>query len=126
MGNGRSVLVADDEAGLRDLCHFALEPLGYEVVTVPDGLQAVAAIRGRAFDVVVLDVHMPRMGGPEAFDEIRKLRPGQAIVVVTSNSDFEGVFEQRVIGQGICCLHKPIGLDELIAALEGARAGEST
>jgi CheY-like chemotaxis protein len=120
---GRSILVADDEPGLRDLCHFALEPLGYEVLTVADGLEAVEEIRRRPFDVVVLDVHMPNMGGPQAFEEIRRIRPDQRFVVVTSNSDFEGVFEKRVVGQGVCCLHKPISLDELTQALQSVLTG---
>ena len=114
------MLVADDEPGLRDLCHFALEPLGFEVCTVPDGLEAVREVGARAFDVVVLDVHMPRMGGEEAFEQIRRLRPRQRIIVVTSSSDFDGSFERRVLAEGFCCLYKPISLDELIEALATA------
>jgi CheY-like chemotaxis protein len=114
---GLSVLVADDEPGLRDLCHFALEPLGFEICTVPDGAEAVKEVSARTFDVVVLDVHMPRMGGEEAFEQIRRLRPQQRIIVVTSNSDFDGAFERRITAEGFCCLYKPISLDELIEAL---------
>lgn len=125
---GRSILVADDEVGLRDLSHFLLEPLGYEVVSVADGIEATEAIARRSFDLVILDVHMPRMGGPEAFAEIRRLRPAQRIVVVSSSLKVDRVAEEELLRGGVVtCLFKPVTLEELLGAIEDAlsnRAGE--
>jgi CheY-like chemotaxis protein len=118
---GRSILVADDEQGIRDLLCYTLEPEGFEVVTVCDGVQAVECLRGRAFDLVILDVHMPRMGGPEALARIREMRPSQRVIVVSSSSDVSHSLERAALAGGASiCLFKPIELDDLFAAIEQA------
>lgn len=118
---GTSILVADDERGLRELYHYTLEPIGFEVVTVSNGQAAVDALRERAFDLVILDVHMPVMGGPEALAHIRRLRPEQRVLVVSSSSDVTRASEARVEREyGVECIYKPMTLDELMAAIERA------
>jgi len=62
MAAGR-VLVVDDDRRLRDMLRRALESVGYEVDTAEDGGRALAAISGRTFDLVVLDVLMPGVDG---------------------------------------------------------------
>jgi CheY-like chemotaxis protein len=121
---GRSIVVADDELGFRELFRFTFEPLGFEVVTAADGIEALDVVRERAFDLVILDVHMPRMGGPEAFAQVRQIRPDQRILIVSSSSDPTNSFERAVLQAGAAdCLFKPMDLDELIAAVEKALAG---
>ncbi|OGQ89254.1 MAG: hypothetical protein A2289_07830 [Deltaproteobacteria bacterium RIFOXYA12_FULL_58_15] len=117
----KSILLADDEQGFRDLFHFIFEPLGYEVVTVRDGQEALDAVRGRHFDLVILDVHMPRMGGPEALSALREIRPDQRIIIVSSRFDPTASFEIEAVRTGVSdCLFKPMEIDELIAAVEKA------
>lgn len=118
-----SILVADDEPGFRDLFRFTFEPLGFEVVTVANGVEAVDAAAQRAFDLVVLDVHMPKMGGPEVFERLRQINPAQRILVISSSSDPSRAFETAAATEGSAdCLFKPMDLDELIAAVERALA----
>jgi len=66
------VLMAEDNAVNRKLVARLLEKRGYSVVTVNDGHQALAALEKEPFDVVLMDVHMPSMGGFEATAAIRK------------------------------------------------------
>jgi len=123
MGYQHSILVVDDELGIRDLCQFTLEPLGFEVVTARNGLEALEHIRSRPFDLVILDVHMPKMGGPETLLRLRALRPEQRVIVVSSGSDATQAFETKVAAEGIVeCLFKPLELDELTGAIERALA----
>ena len=77
-GRGRTVLVADDEAGVRTLARGGLEQHGYEVLAAADGAEAVEVFGREAdrIDVVVLDATMPRMTGRQAFDAIRAIAPG--------------------------------------------------
>jgi CheY-like chemotaxis protein len=118
---GKSILVADDEQGIRDLLRFTLEPLGFEVITAADGWEALEAVRERSFDLVLLDVHMPRLTGPEVLEKIRELRPAQKVLVVSSSSDASLAFEQRVAEYGAtACLFKPVELDELLGSIERA------
>jgi CheY-like chemotaxis protein len=119
----KSILVADDEQGIRDLLHFTLEPLGFDVSTVRDGVEALQAVQERSFDLVLLDVHMPRLSGPEVLVKIREIRPTQKVLIVSSSSDASLSFEQRVAEFGVsACLFKPVELDELIGSIERALA----
>ena len=118
-GRLTSILVADDEAGFRDLFRFALEPLGYEVVAVSDGVEAIERLSQRPFDLVVLDVHMPRMAGPETLRRIRGLYPEQRVIIISSGSDPDQAFESQAMSLGASlCLFKPVDFDELLAAIE--------
>ena len=120
-----SILLADDEPGMRDLFRYCFEPSGHEIDTAVDGLEALEAVRRRAYDLIVLDVHMPRMTGPQALIEIYKLRPQQKVLILSSSSDLGHTFEDSASRRGIPCLFKPISLDELTEAID-ALLGSST
>jgi CheY-like chemotaxis protein len=126
MTNRGKILVVDDEVGFRDLYRYTLEPLGFEVVTANDGLDAVDLVAQEPFDLVILDVHMPRMRGPEALEKIRQLRPRQKVVIVSSSSDPTYAFENAARKKGaLTCLFKPIDIDELIGIIMGSGKLES-
>ena len=66
------VVVADDDADIRDLVAFKLEAAGMDVVAVADGAAALEACQDVPPDLVILDVMMPRMSGIEVLTEIRQ------------------------------------------------------
>ena len=110
----KKILVVDDEKGYRDLYVFFLEPLGIEVTCVMDGLQAVQKVEQGPYDLILMDVHMPVMSGPEAFKRIRKIRPEQKVVIFSSSSDPTFTKEQEAVREGaVNCLYKPVTLDEI-------------
>jgi two-component system, OmpR family, phosphate regulon response regulator PhoB len=74
-----SVLVAEDDADIRDLVAFKLEQAGYDVVAVEDGPSALAAARQTPPDLAVLDVSMPGMSG---LDVCRLLRADPATALI--------------------------------------------
>ncbi len=61
-----TIVVAEDEKDIRELLVFILELAGHRVVAVPDGAQAVEAVRREMPDLVILDVRMPHMDGYDA------------------------------------------------------------
>jgi len=65
------IVIADDDADIRELVVFKLRQAGHEVVPVGDGSAAVEACREHQPDLVILDVMMPRMSGLDAATEIR-------------------------------------------------------
>ena len=69
------VLVADDDADIRELVEFKLSQAGYAVVAVPDGLAAWEAFEAETPALVLLDVMMPGMSG---FDVLRRIRESEA------------------------------------------------
>jgi len=121
------VLLVDDEA---DLCEVLAEMLrdwfGLEVVTAADGLEALEAFRQRpeAFDLVILDATMPRMGGVEAFQAMRDLRPTLPGVLCSGYA--LPVSREQAMALGfVDFLKKPFtsaDLEPLIERVMGARA----
>jgi two-component system, cell cycle sensor histidine kinase and response regulator CckA len=117
------ILVMDDEALIREVAAKMLERGGYEVVTAPDGSEALeiwaGAMRaGSPFDVVILDVTVPgAMGGREALARLR--RSGQDLAVVLSTGHgAEDAGESGCLPDAV--LPKPYQLHELLACVHAA------
>lgn len=66
------ILIADDEAEIRDLLRLYLENSGYVVLEAADGLEALAVLEKEHVDLAVLDVMMPRMNGLHVLKKIRE------------------------------------------------------
>ncbi|MBM4042648.1 MAG: response regulator [Planctomycetes bacterium] len=79
---GKTVLIADDEADMREFVRAALEDDGYAILEAPDGEAALAAARAKKPDLVILDVQMPKKTGFAAFDELRRDDATKAIPVI--------------------------------------------
>jgi CheY-like chemotaxis protein len=115
------VLAADDNLVNQDVLLGLLAPLGAEVVMTKDGEAAVAAFRKGRFDVVLMDIHMPRMNGMEATRLIRAWEaqqglPPTPVLAVTANLMTHHVGAYLAAGMdGVVA--KPIQIDKLFAAL---------
>jgi DNA-binding response OmpR family regulator len=71
--NGRrSILVVDDDASIRTMVKIVLERAGYEVTTARNGCEAIRCLAERDYDVVLLDVMMPKLDGLAVVDLLRK------------------------------------------------------
>lgn len=117
LGGGR-VLLAEDNDVNRTVFRRMIELLGVECDTVPDGSAAVAALLGEtSYDVVLMDVQMPRTDGLEATRQVRSAGCGTPILALTATAlrgDRERCLQAGMNGH----LSKPITLPELRAALE--------
>ncbi len=90
-----TVLVVDDEAGVREsLCHL-LGTLGFDVIPACDGEEAVEyfSLDPNRFDLVVMDLTMPRMDGREAFLAMRQLRSDIPVVLTSGYNEEESIAE---------------------------------
>lgn len=77
------VLVADDEKNLRELLARELERKGHQVDGAADGLEALERLKETAYDVIVLDMRMPRLGGIELLRELQTLPEHPQVIVMT-------------------------------------------
>ena len=105
------VLVADDEDLVRDVADTMLRQIGFEVVAVQDGREAVQAFAAdpRRFDLVLLDLTMPIMSGSEALQAIRQVRPDVPVLIMSGYNE-QDTPAGRDGDQPAAFLHKPFSL----------------
>ena len=92
---GSLVLVVDDEAPVRMICSFNLEAAGLEVIEAVDGDDALAVIRGRRPDLVLLDVMMPNLDGWAVAGELQSDPRTREIPIVFLTARVDDVDRQR-------------------------------
>ena len=126
-GRPAHVLVVDDNATNRMVVEALCEMFDCSTESVTDGVEAVEAAGAGRFDVILMDIKMPRMDGVAATREIRKL-PGPAgrvpIIALTANADPDEVAEYMAAGMR-AVVEKPIKPERLMEALEAALAESS-
>jgi DNA-binding NtrC family response regulator len=89
MSKKGSILVCDDEEIMRDVLGTILSSAGYKVALAKTGEEAVAAYSERPYDVVLMDVSMPGMGGLTALEELITLDPEAAVLIITAYATFD-------------------------------------
>ena len=109
-----NILVVDDEVNLCRILDAKLTKSGYQVVTVHDGLQAVEKVQERQFDLVLLDLILPKLDGLEALEKIRKINAELPVIIMTAYSDLDSAVS-AFQGGAFEYLPKPFDLSELVA-----------
>ncbi len=113
-GGSETILIAEDEPSLREVASAMLTALGYQTVLASDGEEAVHIFREKhdEIDLVLLDVVMPRLGGKEAYEEMKKIKPSMNSLFVTGYS-LSGIHTNFILEQGIDALQKPYSAELL-------------
>jgi two-component system KDP operon response regulator KdpE len=111
----RTILVVDDDNGLRELIRINLEHEGYNVIQAANGLLCVQAVREQRPDMVILDVMMPEMDGVEACGKVREFSQ-IPILMLTAKVQSEDVITGLDRGADDYLL-KPFNMDELSARI---------
>ena len=111
------ILVAEDHAVNQMLFRTILENIGHEVDIANNGLEAVAAVKSKEYDIIFMDVQMPEMNGYEATIEIRKLGSNTPIVAVTASA-IKGEKEKCISVGMTDFLTKPFKKKDLVPVLE--------
>ena len=107
------ILVADDEAGLREFLTDALELDAHTVVTAKDGAEAARLLDERGFDLVLTDLKMPKLDGMQLLRKVRAEQPEVEVIVMTAHGTVDNAVEAMKLG-AFEYLQKPIsGPDEL-------------
>ncbi len=116
------ILVIDDDEDFRFILTRTLEKEGYQVQAVGSGAGAIEALKSQRFDLALLDIKMPEMGGREAMREIRKLDPQLPVLLVTGSPDWPDR-ELRAAAQG--WIYKPFRLTQLKSMVRELLEGRS-
>ena len=112
-----TVLVADDEPEVLRFVSRVLSRAGFEVVEATDGAEALERFVGGPdrFDLIVLDLSMPRMSGEEAFAEMRARRADVPVLITSGYDEQEALARFDRADAGIGFLGKPYRVGELLA-----------
>jgi DNA-binding response OmpR family regulator len=113
-----SILVADDEASLREFLVRGLGLAGYRVVSVADGSEALAALGKASYDLLITDIVMPKLDGIALALKVSKDYPDTKILMMT------GYAHERMRAHNLDCLShqvisKPFTLKQMLAIVAG-------
>src|SRR5881396_827024 len=116
-GRSMKILVIEDESKVASFLRKGLEQSGYETDLAADGEEASTKIRGAAYDMVLLDLMLPKITGWDLIPLIRQCNPTAPILALTGR----GSIEDRVRGLNLGCddyLVKPFAFAELLARVD--------
>ncbi|GGN60088.1 hypothetical protein GCM10010112_15950 [Actinoplanes lobatus] len=117
-GTGQTVLIADDEDGVREAARRILNRAGYTVLVAGDGRAALRVARDHpgAIDALLTDVVMPHMNGPELAAALTAERPGMPVLYMSGYAD-PLMTDQGQLDPDVTVVGKPFTADRLLAAL---------
>ncbi len=120
-GGQETILLIEDEETIREVGRQMLSSLGYRVLTAGDGQQGIAlyAARHSEIDLILLDVVMPRLNGPETFQQLRRINPQAKILLITGYSP-EQVAAELLAQGALGIVQKPYERKELARAVRQA------
>jgi two-component system response regulator HydG len=114
-----TILIVDDDLAHRTMLKTLLAGWGYAVAEADDGSAAIAQVRERPFDLILMDVRMVRVSGLEALAEIKAFNPAIPVVIMTAYASVETAVEALKKG-AYDYLTKPLDFDELRLTMERA------
>jgi len=118
MGKGEAILVVDDVEEQRKIASGMLEQLGYSVVSVSGGEEAVEYLKTNKADLILLDMIMdPGMDGLDTYKKIFKIHPGQKAIIASGFSETKRVKEVQKLGAG-AYIRKPLLLKKVGLAVK--------
>jgi len=101
LGHGETILVVDDEEGQQEIACGMLSRLGYKAESVSSGEEAVAYVKEKPVDLIVLDMVMPKgINGEKTYEEIVKIRPGQRAIIASGYAKTKEVETVQELGAG--------------------------
>jgi two-component system OmpR family response regulator len=112
-----SVLVVDDEPGVRDMLTDALHLQGYQVKAVADGFEALKELRTGDFNLVVSDINMPKIDGYEMLERMRSVGDATPVILLTARGEKADLARGFRTGADDY-VTKPFGLEELSLRIE--------
>jgi len=113
------ILVVDDEETVRNLLRRTLEDIGYNVLDVSNGEEALVRMEQQEFEVVLLDIKMPGMSGIEVLAKITTDWPDTCVIMATAVSDVQTAVESMKMG-AYDYITKPFNRDDLVHKVQRA------
>jgi len=117
IGDRRTILLVEDNAMVRSLVDELLTRQGFEVLVAEDPKKALEMSEGRLLDLLVTDVIMPYMTGPELYGRLQDRYPGLKVLYMSGYTR-SGIAQQSALEEGIHYLQKPFATNEFVSIVE--------
>jgi len=122
LGSAARVLVVDDDRATRHLARATLTKAGFDVRVAKDGAEALQRLKSRKFELMLLDVWMPRIDGLGVLDRLKRGKRAPRVVVMTSDDAPETLLT-AIRRQAYQYVHKPIEPAALVSIVQHALKG---
>jgi two-component system nitrogen regulation response regulator NtrX len=116
-----AILIIDDEPGIRHTLASILEDEKYKVFSSEDALAGIETLKHEIVDMIFLDVLLPKLGGIEALEKIRKEWPAVEIVMISGHANIDMAVRAVKLG-AFDFLEKPLSLDKVLTVCRNALA----
>lgn len=113
------ILIVDDEPAIRRILRDILEMEKYEVDEAADGMECLVKVKQRRYDVLILDIKMPKLDGMEALDRIQQLSPDTPVIMISGHADIDTAVAAVKKG-AFDFVSKPPDLNRLLITLRNA------
>src|SRR5688500_11380038 len=114
-----SILIVDDEAGVRAALAGVLRDEGYEIDSVESGEACLERVTRRAFDVIVLDIWLPGLDGLATLERLRHRRVDSEIVMISGHGNIESAVRAIKMG-AFDFVEKPLSLEKTVLVVRNA------
>jgi CheY-like chemotaxis protein len=116
MRDTKCILVVEDEKAVRTLCRYVLENAGFRVLEAANGIEAREILQTNDdISLLLCDLVMPMMSGPDLVQEILPQRPGLKVLYMTSYADEQRLLDEHIREWGCSLLHKPFTTSQLVS-----------
>ena len=113
------ILIVDDEKSIRNTLRDILEFEQYEVDEAVDGMECLVKLKQNKYDVLVMDIKMPKMDGMEALERIQLLAPDVPVVMISGHANIDTAVEAVKKG-AFDFISKPPDLNRLLITIRNA------
>jgi len=118
-GHASHVLLVDDEPRMLDSLHLLFKDLSFDLASATNGAEAIEHLSGNAFDLVILDLHLPDISGHDIMDFINTQQNGPAVIVTSGDSGIDAAIGALKRG-AFNYLRKPYTRDDLLNTVHNA------
>jgi DNA-binding NtrC family response regulator len=98
MAEKQRILVVDDEESLRTSLSMNLEREGYRVTSAADGEEAIHILHSEGFDLILLDIKMPRVDGYDVLKHVKNQNTSTKVVMLTGAADLKNALDAKALG----------------------------
>lgn len=113
------ILIVDDERSIRNTLREILEFQDYQVVEAADGMECLVKVKQQNFDVIILDIKMPKVDGLEALERIQEISPDTAVIMISGHGNIDTAVEAVKKG-AFDFVAKPPDLNRLLITIRNA------